>query len=296
MSVVIKSNNVAQNNFGTAKMLGTTAQIEFDKYKARVVADGGVIKDEARTLSAFYLLFNSKMYGNMNCAASGTFGVKQDASGGITKLYSIDGADLLGVTFGSGVLPKLDASNNISFATNDPAQNVNGAMFTTSSQIVTSKIGNFGFAVSVKDFGDATAARRLAGLTKHNDVQNTAIIAQLATTTAGEVQLNMHADPLSLTTSATSPNATINVSTFNYPMISFLTIPELSQKFGSRNGVEMTSPSGKTFVEISAEGFYIDLGGTYQSNMKYFTKATVRDFFCFSQATRAQSTLLSSFS
>jgi hypothetical protein len=62
------------------------------------------------------------MYGNMNSAVSGTFGVKLNGSGGITKLYAIDGVDLVGVTYGSGTLPTLDTSNNISFAANDPSQ------------------------------------------------------------------------------------------------------------------------------------------------------------------------------
>lgn len=295
MSVVIKSNNVATVTLGTQKMLGKTAQSEYDAYKARVLADGGVIKDEERTLKAFNLLFSSKMYGNMNSAVSGTFGVKTNASGGIEKLYAIDGVDLIGVTYGTGVLPTLDTSNNISFAANDPAQNVNGGMFTTQSKLICSKVGNFGYALSVKDHGDTTSVRRLAGLTKHSDVPNTVIIAQLVTATGGEVHMNMQADPLNLTATKNPPEVRINVSIYNYPMISFLTVPELSQKFGSRNGVEMTSPTGKTFTQISTEDFYIDFGGTFQSNMKYFSKATVRDFFCFNQATRAQSTLLSSF-
>lgn len=296
MSVVIKSNNVAVNNFGPSKMLGKTALSEFNLYKSRVLADGGVINDEARTLKAFELLFKAKMYGHMNTAVSGTFGVKKNSSGGITKLYALDGVDLVGVTYGTGVLPTLDASNNISFSANVPSQNVNGGMFTTQSKLICSKVGNFGYSVSVKDIGDTTAVRRVAGLTKHDDVNNTVQIAQIITTPgSGEAVLNIQADPLNLTIANNSPNVNINVLANSYPMISFLTVPEVSQKFGSRNGVEVTTSTGKTFTSITVEDFYIDFGGTFQSNAKYFSKATVRDFFCFNQATRAQSTLLSSF-
>ncbi|EPP3506192.1 hypothetical protein ACUN5M_000372 [Acinetobacter baumannii] len=296
MSVVIKSDNIATNNFGPSKMLGKTPESEFQAYKTRVIADGGVIKDETRTLNAFKLLFNSKMYGNMNTAVSGTFGVKVNGTGGIEKLYSIDGADLIGVVYGTGTLPTLDASNNISFAANNPAQNTNGSMFTTAAKLIMSKVGNFGYATCVKDFGDTTAIRRLAGLTKHNDVINTSTISNLVTSpSAGEVVWYVHADPLSLTTSNNSPDVRINVISSSYPMISFLTVPSVSQKFGSRAGAEMTLPTGKTFMEITTEDFYLDLGGTYQSDLKYFSKATVRDFMCFSQATREQSTLLSTF-
>lgn len=296
MSVVIKSDNIANNYFGTSKMLGTTPEIEFQTYKSRVLADGGLIKDEERTLRAFKLLFNAKMYGNMNTAVSGTFGVKLNSSGGIQKLYSLDGYDLIGVVYGNGTLPTLDSSNNISFAANDPAQNTDGAIFTTASKIIMSKVGNFGFATCVKDFGDTTAVRRLAGLTKHNDVVNTSTISNLVTLPGtGEVVWNVHAAPLSLTTSNNSEDVRVNVSSYNYPMISFLTVPGLSQKFGSRSGSEMTMPTGKTFMEITTEDFYIDFGGTILSNIKYFSKATVKDFMCFNQATREQSTLLSTF-
>lgn len=296
MSVVIKSNNVSSSYFGTSKIIGTTAQAEFNKYKTRVVGDGGVIKDEARTLKAFDLLFNSKMYGNMNCAVSGTFGVKTNVSGGITKLYSIDGYDLIGAVYGTGVLPILDASNNISFASNDPSQNINGGLLTTESKLITSKIGNFGYALSVKSFGGGAAATRLLGLTKHSDVTNWSQISNLVIQPEnGQVQLNMHADPLDLINSNSVSNVNINVDSFGYPMISFLTLPESSKLYGSRNGTEMTVVDGKTFTEITREDFYIDFGGTFQSNLKYFSKATVRDFFCFNQATREQSSLLSSF-
>lgn len=294
MSVLIKSNNEAISFIGTSKMLGTTAQIEFDKYKARVIADGGFIKDEARTLKAFNLLFSSKMYGNMNCAVSGTFGVKQDASGGIVKLYSIDGGDLVGVTFGSGVLPSLDAANNISFAANDPAQTVNGGLFTTTSKVVTSKVGNFGFATRMVDYGDRLS-RRLAALTKHTDVANTVVIADLYTS-SGDVSLSMHADPLSMTSANESSVIRVSIDGYNQPMLSFLTMPSISQKFGNRSGSEVTAPTGKTFMEITKEDFYIDFGGAIKSNIKYFSKATIKDFFCFSQATRAQATVLSTFS
>ena len=138
---------------------------------------------------------------------------------------------------------------------------------------------------------------RLAVLTKHDGVTNTVIIAQLVTIgTTGEIHLNMHADPLSLTVTNNSPEVRINLSSLNYQMVSFLTVPEVSQKFGSRGGVEMTMPTGKTFTQISTEDFYIDFGCTFQSDTKSFSKATVRDFFCFNQATREQSTRLSSFS
>lgn len=294
MSVILKSNNVLQSDgFGQVKMLGTTAQAQFDAYKARVLADGGVIKDEARTLSAFNLLFDKKMYGNMNTAVSGTFGVKVDANGGLTKLYAIDGVDLIGVTYGTGTLPTLDTNNNIVFA-NNAAQNTSGGMFVSGSKLIASKVGNFGFLITAKAF-ITTQTQRIAGLTKHNDVANTQVISNLSSYATGEMAIVTQTDPFTLTATPTLVTTKAQAQQAGYPPIVFMHDVTTQTVAGSRSGNEVVTASGKAFSAITTEDFYIDFGGEYHSDKKYFANATVRDFFCFSQATRAQSTLLSSF-
>lgn len=294
MSVIIKSNNVASKSFGTTKMLGTTAQAEFDKYKARVMADGGVIKDEARTLAAFNLLFTSKMYGNMNTCVSGTFGVKTTGTD-INKLYAIDGLDLTSVKFGTGSLPTLTAENNISFSTN--AATVNGGMFTTANQLIVSKIGTFGYMTRLSEM--KSGSKVIAGLSKHDDEINTAAIALISSGAGGggaDIQLNMQADPLSLTSYTPSPLITMNSGALaGYPAVTFTTMPELNKKVGYRNGVLTATSTGKTFSQITSETFYLDFGGAYYSNSKQFTNDTVRDFMCFSHATELQAAALSRF-
>ena len=294
MSIITKSNNTLSslvNGFGTVNMLGTTAQAQFDAYKARVLADGGVIKDEARTLKAFNLLFNSKMYGNMNTAVSGTFGVKLDSNGGITKLYAIDGTDLIGTAYGTGTLPKLDANNNIDFSTNSATDNVNGAMFSTANKMVVSRTGRFGAMLFMKSI-DTSAPQRLSALTKHNDVvfASTGAIMTIATSIYGEVILSMQTDPFKLS-GATYVTARLIATA----PTSFVTIPENSAIYGSRYGAEATAPTGKTFTQITTEEFYIDFGGQYYSDKKFFGSGVERDFFCFSHASREQASMLSAF-
>lgn len=295
MSVILKSNNVLNNiGLGQVKMLGTTAQAKFDAYKARVLADGGTIKDEARTLSAFKLLFDNKMYGNMDTAVSGTFGVKVDANGGLTKLYAIDGVDLIGVTYGTGTLPTLDTNNNIVFA-NSVAQNTNGGMFVSESKLIASKVGNFGFLITAKAF-ITSQNQRIAALTKHNDVANTQMISAVMSYTTGEVAIVTQTDPFTLTATPTFVTTKAQASQVSYPPIVFMHDAAAQVIAGSRSGAEVVTASGKAFAAITTEDFYIDFGGEYHSDKKYFANATVRDMFCFAHATREQAVALSAFS
>lgn len=298
MSVLIKSNNVLQNGgLGTVKMLGTTAKAEFDSYKARVLADGGVIKDEGRTLRAFNMLFANKMYGNMNTAVSGTFGVKLDGNGGITKLYAIDGADLIGTAYGTGTLPKLDADNNIDFTANSLTDNVNGGMFSTANKLIVSK-GNMGIQLFTKFFetSNSVPVSRIFHLTKHTDVVNTQQIVGITTTTSGELNFNVQTGKLQLTATPTFAAAKAQASSFSYPPINFVVDNDAGLIVGNRNGVEMTTVSAKAIEELKTQDFYLDFGGQFASDKKYFAKAIIRDAFCFAHASRAQATTLSAFS
>lgn len=296
MSVIIKSNQVSNINFGSTAMLGATPQAEFDKYKARVVADGGVIKDEARTLAAFELLFDSRTYGNINTFVSGTFGVKTDSAGGITKLYSIDGIDLEGVVYGTGVLPTLDSSNNISFASNgSSAETVSGGMFTTTTPLIMSKSDNFGMGVTLITNGD-TAYRYLATLTKHSDVVSGTISTIFASKTISDraaTSFSMQTDPYTVNTTTTSVVAEQQTTP---AMSTYLTTPTLSKLTAFRNGVATVESAGKTFSQIKSEPFYLDFGGAFISKRKGFSSAVVKDFICMGNINHKQALRLSRFS
>lgn len=87
MSIVLKSNVVSENNLGTYKSLTSNATTELAAYKARVLADGGEIIDEAETLSAFQFLINQGVYGIARTFIGAKYGMKRNGSGHITKLY-----------------------------------------------------------------------------------------------------------------------------------------------------------------------------------------------------------------
>lgn len=299
MSVIIKSNNIAVNNFGTLAMIGTTANAEFDKYKARVVADGGVIKNEPRTKRAFDFLFNKKMFGNMNSFVSGSFGAKLNGSGGVTKLYAIDGVDLIAKAYGTGTLPTLGAGDSISFAANSVTDNVNGAMFSSASKFIVSKAGSFGYGVRIYSSGNtSTAYYIVAALSKHNDVVNSTPISRLdLSQSEGNFYYSMTKNPLSLTAGVSSELLAVRYLGGTTPLMTFLSQPMLPYKIGAKSGVETTTMTvDEPFAELKTESFYLDFGGAYQSNTKKFAIASVIDFMCFKQATREQALALSNFS
>lgn len=300
MSVIIKSNNVANVSFGTSAMVGTTAQYEFDRYKARVLADGGVIKNEARTLSAFKLLFNTKMFGHMNTFVSGSFGAKVNSGGGITKLYAIDGSDLIGTAYGTGTLPTLSTlstADYISFAANSGTDKINGGMFSTAKPINISKAGSFGYAI--RNYSSGAAATQyftLAGLSNHDD-KITSISPSVLDISKDSVDILHIVKKNPLASSVNSEVLRIKFNVGVTPLISFLSQPNLPYQVGARSGTEVTTMStDKPFAEIKSEPFYLDFGGLYTSAEKKFSIASVIDFMCFGQATREQAVMLSSFS
>lgn len=146
MAVIIKSNTVAKNHLGTSKMLGTTAEQEFALYKSKVLADGGKIQDEARTLNAFKKLFESGIYGSLAYFVAPFAGVKLDGSGGVVKAYSIDGGDMVGQVSGSGKLPKI-TGDSFDFSQNVDGATSGGALVLDNYPYV-SKSNSFGFFIN----------------------------------------------------------------------------------------------------------------------------------------------------
>ncbi len=294
MSVVIKSNNIATNHFGTSKMLGTTPEIEFQKYKNRVIADGGVIKDEARTLKAFELLFNAKCYGHMTTYISGSFGVKFSSSSKLSKLYAIDGVDLIVKIFGNGIAPSLDANNCIDFSSNAKGIGADGALFTTENQHILSKVGNFGFGIKTpKDFKTTSITDMLiSAATWHDERNNRAKIITLSTS-AEYFQFSTAKPPFNPIVANISDSA--NLAYHSDTSHVFVANTLSSLKTGYRKGSLTTSVGGEIFKEATTESFYLDFGGAYQSYGTIFNNIVVSDFFFANQLTDSQAKMLSAF-
>lgn len=292
MSVIIKSNNVALNSIGTLKMLETTPQAEFDKYKARVIADGGVIRDEARTLRAFESLFNAKMYGNINSFISGSFGIKLTDDNHIQKAYAIDGSDLIAQVYGSGSLPTLTTDDAIDFGSNT-ASNTNGALLTTAEQIKVSKANSHGIGLRLKRVS-ALSKIYVSAFTKHDDVVNTSQVTALLER-SNQIQYQTQKDQLSLTAGINSSSSGLNHSLPETPFIIFLSNSTASVNYGYRDGMIGNPMSNDKTAALDTDTFYIDVGGYYRSNSMYFYDGAFYDYISISQATNEQALALSRF-
>lgn len=295
MSVVIKSNNIATKSFGQLKMLGTNAQLEFDRYKARVLSDGGLVRDEARTLNAFRLLFSSGMFGSMNTFVSGTFGVKTDGNQGITRLYAIDGFDMIGVKFGSGTLPKLAADKSIDFTGNAGKGAGNGGLFSTERQIILSKVDSWGWGVKIKSGSGAT--EKIAGISKHNDEPNSNINVYIELDSGGTMSFVSRRDLSNVDGGGVTADTIGGSTIYNInPTVIVLDKQDEPYRVLMRENSEASSTSSataKTFKQASSTPFYLDFGGVTSSTSKTFFTRSAFDFISFSNATVQQAKALS---
>ncbi|POX30637.1 hypothetical protein C3463_06480 [Serratia marcescens] len=98
--VAVNQTGKAYYGFRTALDLSASIldpQALFAAYKARVVADGGTIPDEAGCLARFSFLLNNGMYEKATICAAPAFGLKVDGSGNVQTIYNLlgDAGDLI---------------------------------------------------------------------------------------------------------------------------------------------------------------------------------------------------------
>lgn len=100
MSLILKSNQVFTGSLSP----------EFDTYKARVLADGGVLKNESKTLEAFMFFRGLGLNSNLiHSATSPTWGVKLSGAD-VVKIYNLfDPSGDVVVTRGSYALKEKGA-------------------------------------------------------------------------------------------------------------------------------------------------------------------------------------------
>ena len=171
MSIVIKSNNMFQGVSPTVEQILTSADAVYSAFAARVVADGGVIVNESKTRDAVNFLFKNSLYGRMGVCASPHYAVKLDGSGGVLKLYSIKGQDLVGRSIGGGSLPKITADNFVNFNDGVSFDSV-GGILTTPTKQAWSVTGRFGVAVATKENVNtsySTSSATIFDMTTHGD-------------------------------------------------------------------------------------------------------------------------------
>lgn len=278
MSILIKSNNALTNGgLGTVKMIGATAQAEFDKYKSRVLADGGTIKSETKTLEAFKLLFNLKLYGLMGTYVTGDFGVKVNSSSGIEKLYAIDGEDMTGVTYGSGVLPRLSESNEIDFSSNPAGITENLGILTTNKMPQTTS-GSYAFFVKFSDATSPTGtARNYTGLTVHDDGNYQAPVFYSRLAGMVEVENRTTVQPAPLNPSIPNYENFVNGRIYANKKLYALYNNTDKVLIGNISGTKLSKN-----VEADLTGnYYLDLGGTHMGSLKIATDSKIQSFASF---------------
>lgn len=191
MSLVFKSNDFYSGSsvIPTMAQVTTTQAAVYSKFIARVQADGGVIVSTAKIQEAISFLFDNNLYGRMGVCASPHYAKKLDAQGGILKLYSLDGIDLVGLTIGGGALPKITGDNFIDFNEGVNADTV-GGILTTETKNAWSLTGRFAFALATKDSVN-NPNNYFAGFSQHNDTTlNTPIFSLLSAAGAYTSRIN----------------------------------------------------------------------------------------------------------
>ncbi len=269
MSIVIKSNSVytGVDTLATVEQVLTTPQEVISNFQARVVADGGQIVSMSKLASAVNFLFDNNLYSRMGVCASPHYAVKLDVAGGVEKLYSIDGQDLVGLTLNDGTLPKLTEDNFVDFNDGESGDSI-GGILTTATKQAWSETGRFAVAVAIKNVVNS-GSTPIFGMSTHGE-----------TTLIGDVFSLMAHTANNGTVSARINNGTyggafppFTVSTINNPKNGGILFSY--DKFKSRAEVRIhggVSNSLNSLVapqEVYRNEHYLDFGGTSRSTNKF---------------------------
>ena len=296
MSIVLKSNVASENNLGTYKSLISDASTELATYKARVLADGGEIINEAETLSAFQFLISQGIYGLARTFIGAKYGMKRNASGHITKLYSLDGEDLVAFNLGAGA-PVTLVNGEISFSNtimaNTSAQTA-GTIFITQSKI---KARGRGLVVGVSGSriqSSNVAQNVVASFTLLDTVPNASPlwVVTLPTNSSSITATRQtgEAPNQNSTATTTSLAATFLANSIKY---AFFADSKNKQLKGYRGGILTTLPS-TTNQFSNLDGFegYINFGGfvnNFSGSKRYnFGNFAASSFFMYDNLPQTQ--------
>lgn len=124
MSLVLKSNSA---------LTGESLLPFYDAYKARVAADGGIIKNESLLLDVFFFMREHGLdAAKVFSATSANWGIKE-AAGNVTKLYNL--FDASGdIVLSTGTYPLQSSGNKFSFYSAGSAANKLQAVGTVTSK------------------------------------------------------------------------------------------------------------------------------------------------------------------
>lgn len=158
MSLILKSNTMYSGTVPAISIAQITSnpQKAYQDFRQRVLDDGGEIVSQEATETAIKFMFDNGLYGKMAFSASPSYARKLGGDGGIEKLYSIDGVDLVANQVGAGgSLPTVSGTKAVRFAPNstDGSLLPDGFILSTEEAIKLSGAGRIGLAFAAKVIG-----------------------------------------------------------------------------------------------------------------------------------------------
>lgn len=146
MSIILKSNVAYTGDKKLKSVIPSvmTADQYFTAYKNRVVADGGYIVDEVKTLATINFLFTNDLISRATSIVSSKYGLKVDG-GKVTKLYGLDGADLVAVLHGTGDYYTIDGTDGSLKPYTSTFSNANGCLYQSEKPVRIASKGKIAF-------------------------------------------------------------------------------------------------------------------------------------------------------
>lgn len=146
MSIILKSNVAYTGDKKLKSVIPSvmTADQYFTAYKNRVVADGGYIVDEVKTLATINFLFTNDLISRSTSIVSSKYGLKVEG-GKVTKLYGLDGVDLVAVLHGTGDYYTIDGTDGSLKPYSYTFSNANGCLYQSEKPVRIASKGKIAF-------------------------------------------------------------------------------------------------------------------------------------------------------
>lgn len=296
MSVVIKSNSLYTGSLllPTAEQISTTPTLVYNAFASRVTADGGTIVNETKVRKAIDFIFENNLFGRLGVCASPHYAKKLDANGGVLKLYSITGVDLVGLTINSGTLPKITADNFVDFNESVTADNT-GGILTTETKRAWSDTGRFAVAVATKENVN-TGSSPIFDMSTHGETTLNADVFSLHTYTANSGAVAWR---INNTTYGGGFTSLITFSINNAKNGAFLFFYDLYKQKASLliHGIVQSTTSAAFTApsEIYKNQHYLDFGGTSRATTKIVSGVKMSAMWFMSDVTDSQAAKINQF-
>ncbi len=236
----------------------------FNAHKARVVADGGFIPREASLLSEIQFLVNNGMWNRTGAYCAPDWGIKQNGSGNVTKLYGLaNSPDFIPVTVSGESHPlTLDASGSRT------AINVlltNGGQFLQSESVIklqSRKNDLFLLSTLMRDNALSDNAGIAVGF---GTASSTLAFAETRQTVSGISNPWKYTCTNKIPVAAGSYVAATQVPYADFVPSAGLCDPATGKVYGYQNGIVAQTGISSTgaLADISSQSAYIFIGPTY---------------------------------